>query len=273
MKLHGVVSLFFCVTVYTVPLTFSVSNAAHFDAVKYASIVGALAPGSLNMVLKSSSVAAVLVIVFRFVFASQNTLAVSQTSCSIPERIISCSTVAFVVGSVILLRAVYIAFALSLEFITSTTLSSLTHFFIIHSLIEAAVDVSVMKSALSKELTTSGFLKSSSTFSTSFAFLSSAHCCGRFLSTLNAEPTPTVSLLPSFPTGPNGKTGSVWNTFEPKSCTCCPMVSPSALALIAANKIVHKIPIAKKFTINHENRSSEPHRSKFLNSNTEFEPT
>ena len=47
------------------------------------------------------------------------------------------------------------------------------------------------------------------------------------------------------------------------------MTAPSSFALIAEKSIVHKSPIAKKLTTNHENRSSDHPRSKFVNSNSE----
>ena len=47
-----------------------------------------------------------------------------------------------------------------------------------------------------------------------------------------------------------------------------PMLFPSAFALMAANKIVRKSPIAKKFTTNRENRSSVPHRSNCVKVNS-----
>ena len=87
---------------------------------------------------------------------------------------------------------------------------------------------------------------------------------GAWLRTVAALPIPTFCHH-----SPNGKIGSVLKTLAPNFSIGAPIAFPSAFALIAAKRIVRRSPIAKKFTISHENRSSEPHRSKFLNSNSE----
>ena len=114
----------------------------------------------------------------------------------------------------------------------------------------------------------SGSLNNASTFCLSFVSLSCMYSLGRAFRTFHAAPTPTLSHHL-----PNGSTGIVWKTLAPNSCIPPPIFSPRAFALIAAKSMVRKSPIAKKFTINHENRSSDPHRSKFLNSNSEDHPT
>ena len=92
--------------------------------------------------------------------------------------------------------------------------------------------------------------------------------CGAWVRPLIALLIPTLSFHSL-----NGMIGSVPKIFCPTSWTFVLMKSPSALALIAAKRIVHKIPIAKKLTTSHENRSSDHPRSKFLNSNSVDPPT
>ncbi len=70
-----------------------------------------------------------------------------------------------------------------------------------------------------------------------------------------------------------GMIGRVWKKLDQKVCTFPQILSPSLLALIAANTIIHISPIAKKLINIQENRSNASPRLSLVNSNSKSPKT